>query len=71
MTDGEGNLKQANYGKICGPIDFGVTRENETFLNFTYYFNPTPNDRNLEYAPGKNLLKGLSSLEKIRMYNCP
>lgn len=24
-------------------------------VNFTYYFNPVPNDRNLEFDPKKNL----------------
>ena len=70
-VDDNGELKEANYGKIYGKIGFGIGVRAKPSINFTYYFNPTPNDRNLEYAPGKNLLKGLSSLEQIKMYNCP
>ena len=42
--DEDGSIKSANYAKIYGE-----------FINFTYYFNPTPNDRNLEFDPKKNL----------------
>ena len=44
----EGKVAEALYGKIHGD-----------FLDFTYYFNPTPNDRNLEFDPDKNLFGGL------------
>lgn len=35
-----------HYGKIYGD-----------FMEFTYYLNPTPNDRNIEFDPQKNLIK--------------
>jgi hypothetical protein len=50
-TDKDGNITSAYYGKIDGPLEFGIGREK--YVRFTYYFNPTPNDRNLEY--GSNL----------------
>ena len=32
---------------------------------FTYYLNPTPNDRNMEFDPTRNLLTGLKEAEKV------
>lgn len=52
-TDELGVLQKANYGKIYGPLKFADGRDREVV--FTYYFNPTPNDRNLEFD-GKNNL---------------
>jgi len=45
--DEHGNIISARYGKIYGD-----------FLSFTYYLNPTPNDRNVEFDPEKNLFGG-------------
>jgi hypothetical protein len=45
-----------HYGKIYGdPIQ----------MNFRYYLNPTPNDRNIEFDPKQNLLHGLKSFEQV------
>jgi hypothetical protein len=45
-----------HYGKIYGdPIQ----------MNFRYYLNPTPNDRNIEFDPKQNLLQGLKSFEQV------
>lgn len=44
------------YGKIHGPIAFGVN-DTGAYLQMTYYLNPTPNDRNTEFAVGKNLMQ--------------
>lgn len=54
--DEKGNLVSAHYGKIIFPLNCGK-EVNAQFseLGFTYYFNPTPNDRNLEFAPKKSL----------------
>jgi hypothetical protein len=44
-------MEQANCGKSDGDIRFwpnGV-------LQFTYYFNPRPNDKNLEFDATRNL----------------
>jgi hypothetical protein len=45
--DDGGNIVSAHYGKIYGD-----------FMQFTYYLNPTPNDRNIEFDPKQNLLSG-------------
>ncbi len=54
VLDEKGNVKSAQYGKIYGD-----------FLDFTYYLNPTPNDRNVEFDPNQNLLKKLRSTEQV------
>lgn len=55
-----GRIIAANYGKITG--DIGIDpRDNKTCLiTFTYYFNPSSLDRNLEWDTTRNLLQGLS-----------
>lgn len=60
--DDKGDVVSALYGKIHGDFcgfDYGK-------LTFTYYLNPTPNDRNVEFDPTKNLFENLSSLEQVR-----
>lgn len=54
VKDHEGNIVSAHYGKIYGD-----------FMQFTYYLNPTPNDRNIEFDPKQNLLQGLRSFEQV------
>lgn len=61
----DGEISSANYSKIYPPVGYGSGRD-KNHLNFTYYFNPVPNDRNLEYDPSKNLFKGLPSWEQVR-----
>ncbi|MGJ3243862.1 MAG: carboxypeptidase-like regulatory domain-containing protein, partial [Opitutales bacterium] len=51
--DSAGNVKSANYTKIAGEIGFHPVGR----IWMTYYFNPTPNDRNLELDPQKNLIR--------------
>jgi len=52
--DHNGNVVSAHYGKIYGD-----------FMQFTYYLNPTPNDRNIEFDPKQNLMQGLQSFEQV------
>lgn len=55
-VDNEGNITSANYGKIEGDIEFGAPLKIETaWLKFKYFFNPTPNDTNLEFDENRNL----------------
>jgi len=54
VKDHEGNIVSAHYGKIYGD-----------FMQFSYYLNPTPNDRNIEFDPKQNLLGGLQSFERV------
>ena len=53
--DDEGKVVSAHYGKIYGD-----------FMTITYYLNPTPNDRNIEFDPMQNLLRGLQSFKQVR-----
>lgn len=53
--DDNGNIVSAHYGKIYGD-----------FMQFKYYLNPTPNDRNIEFDPKQNLIGGLRSFEQVR-----
>jgi hypothetical protein len=54
--DNSGKILSANYGKIYGD-----------FMNFTYYLNPTPNDRNVEFDPKRNLFTNLKDDERVTM----
>ena len=55
VLDASGRVKTALYGKIYGD-----------FMQFTYFLNPTPNDRNIEFNPKQNLLGNLKSSEQVR-----
>jgi len=65
VTNTEGKIVSALYGKIRGRIGFGVSRHPTGVVLFTYYLNPTPNDRNLEFDPRMNLLHNLKSTEEV------
>ena len=52
--DDRGNIVSAHYGKIYGD-----------FMQFTYYLNPTPNSRNVEFDPKQNLIKNLKPEEEV------
>jgi hypothetical protein len=60
--DEKGDVIRANYGKIYGNFDF---------LDFikaeAYYFNPTVNDRNVEFDTKRNLANPSKSFEKVLM----
>jgi hypothetical protein len=53
-TDDRGNVVSTHYGKIYGD-----------FMKFTYYLNPTPNSRNVEFDPKQNLLKSMKFNEGV------
>ena len=69
------SIVSAHYAKIVTDISFdprgsrwyAKKDELKSFatISFTYYFNPTPNDRNLEFDPGRNLFKDLDSTEQV------
>lgn len=63
VTDHDGNIVSALYGKIHG--DFRCNYDGDEF-GFTYYLNPTPNNRNVEFDPKKNLFKNLSDREQVQ-----
>ncbi|MGB0744615.1 MAG: hypothetical protein ACPGSB_08820 [Opitutales bacterium] len=60
--DPQGNVLSTHYGKIYSDFFFGPTRPgrkgilNDAYLRFQYYLNPEPNDRRMEFEPGKNLI---------------
>lgn len=54
VLDSNGHVKSALYGKIYGDL-----------AQFSYYLDPTPNNRNVEFDPGHNLLGGLHSFEQV------
>jgi hypothetical protein len=59
QVDADGQIVSANYGKIYG--DFHFTGANSdwgyiaTLALITTYFNPVPNERNVEFDPKRNL----------------
>jgi hypothetical protein len=61
-----GEIVSSKYGKFYGRIDYGSYDKNPDIgaVNILYYFNPTPNDRNLEFDGKNNLLKEQSSRER-------
>jgi len=63
QTNSSGAIVSALYGKIYGDIvglNFGHGR-----IGFTYYLNPEPNSRNMEFDPKKNLFKNLKPMEQV------
>ena len=60
--DENGLIINALYGKIQGDVE--VDRHGQ--IRFTYYLNPTPNDRNLEFDPARNLFTNLPVAEQVR-----
>jgi hypothetical protein len=53
--DENGNVVSAHYGKIYGD-----------FMQFTYYLNPTPNSRNIEFDPKQNLIGDSPSSPRVQ-----
>lgn len=53
-VDDEGNIIKAQYGKMYGDL-YGYFTDKGIQVSFTYYLNPMPNDRNVEFDPKQNL----------------
>lgn len=51
QLDADGDIISANYAKIYDEIRFDARGT----VSFWYYYNPTPNNRNLEFDPARNL----------------
>ena len=64
-VDDKGNILHALYGKVHGAFRITGVLRDEARLSFTYYLNPTPNDRNLEFDPSRNLFTTLKSTECV------
>ena len=56
-TQVNGGVTESHYGRIWGKIGYGSELKDTVSgeLFFYYYFNPTPNDRNLEFDGKSNL----------------
>ena len=63
--DKDGNIISAHYGKIRGGLWFDVA-SGKLWPMMKYYFNPNPNDRNMEFDPNQNLFTNLSQDEKVK-----
>ncbi len=64
-TNDQGVITKAYYGKIRAGMKFSGIWPEGSSLSFLYYLNPTPNDRNLEFDPKRNLLQNLQSTEFV------
>ncbi len=62
----DGRIVSALYGKIKGGLELAPSNSETSKVRLTYYLNPTPNDRNLEWDTSRNLLTGLSKAETPR-----
>ncbi len=63
----DGTIKSTLYGKIADNFRFYAgTIAPTSGMGFTYYLNPTPNDRNVEFNPKRNLIKDLNPLEQVK-----
>lgn len=51
QLDSDGEIVSAHYAKIYDDFRFDARGT----VSFLYYYNPTPNDRNLEFDPARNL----------------
>lgn len=62
--DKDGNIISAHYGKIPGGLWFAVA-SGKVWPMIKYYFNPNPNDRNMEFDPNQNLFTNLTLTERV------
>lgn len=61
-----GRIVSALYGKIKGGINLEGRETKTCTMAFTYYLNPTPLDRNMEFDLKRNLFTNLPFLEQPR-----
>ncbi|MBQ9345331.1 MAG: hypothetical protein IJT88_08990 [Kiritimatiellae bacterium] len=67
--DERGNVIDAQYGKIYMDFEAKPNPNVPCFGDFTYYLNPVPNDRNIEF--GENLFKNLDVLRYEKAFLFP
>lgn len=65
VYDTKSNVISRCYGKIPTGFGIGGYLAEKIGIHFTYYFNPTPNDRNMEFDPTRNLFHNLKPTEQI------
>ena len=64
VLDERGQVAAALCGKIYDTIEYFPVESKTAKLRFTYYLNPAPNDRGLEFDPEQNLFTNLKVFEK-------
>jgi hypothetical protein len=62
----DGKIISANYGKIRGGIELEPRGTSTCAITFTYYYNPTPLDRNLEWDARRDLFTKLGQGQRPR-----
>lgn len=62
QLNADGDIVSANYAKIYGDLRFDA----RGMVWIWYYFNPKPNDRNLEFDTKRNLLPERSASDHVR-----
>ena len=65
VLDKDGKIQSAIYGKIIGDVACDVINSKTGLLQFAYCLNPTPNDRNMEFDPKKNLFGRLPLNQRV------
>ncbi len=65
VLDGNGNVTSALYGKIHGDFGLDPINSKTVLVLFTYYLNPEPNSRNVEFDPQRNLFTHLRPGERV------
>jgi len=65
VLDEDGRIKSTHYGKITSGFKVVGYLAEKVTIKFTYYLNPTPNDRNLEFDPKRNLFTHLGEFEGV------
>jgi hypothetical protein len=66
-NDDRGNIVSAHYGKIYGDFKIDAINSKTLLIFFQYYFNPTPNSRNVEFDPKENLFHQLSNRQAVNV----
>lgn len=69
VLDDKRNVVTAHYGKLYGRFEFGRYKKAESLYikSGTSYFNPTANDRNVEFDRNRNLAADLSASKKVTL----
>jgi hypothetical protein len=62
----DGKLISAHYGKIRGGIEMEPRGTSTCTISFTYYYNPTPLDKNLEWDTHRDLFTKLGPGQRPR-----
>jgi hypothetical protein len=69
VLDKKGKFVSAHYGKIYGRFEFGryIKAECLFLKSGIYYFNPTVNDRNVEFDRSRNLAADVTASDRVTL----